>query len=342
MPGASPLTSADVNEVTLPQARRIAVRAQLLDGSATSVLDTVRRLGSLQLDPTARVAPTQFLVLWSRLGQYDRAELQRLLDERELFEWMAFVYPREALPALRSRMQRWPGSGGVWRQRVADWLQANAAFKRYVLRELERNGPMLSRQFEDRAKVRWPTGSWGGERNVGPMLEFLGARGEIATVGRNGKQRLWDLSHRWYGDVAALSHDEADAYFAETRFRTRGVELRKGRWIAHPDADDRPVRRTTLLSPFDRLIHDRDRIQALYDFHYRLEIYVPKAERKYGYFVLPVLHRDRLVGRIDPEVDRKRGVLKLHAVHWENDPVEIERPVRSLARFLGVEEIEWP
>jgi uncharacterized protein YcaQ len=330
-----------VNEVTLPQARRIAVRAQLLDGSATSVLDTVRRLGSLQLDPTARVAPTQFLVLWSRLGQYDRAELQRLLDERELFEWMAFVYPREALPALRSRMQRWPGSG-VWPQRIADWLQANAAFKRYVLRELDRNGPMLSRQFEDRVKVRWPASGWTGERNVGRMLEFLGARGEIATVGRRGKQRLWDLSHRWYGDVAALPHDEADAYFAEMRFRTRGVELRTGRWIAHPDADDRPVRRTTLLSPFDRLIHDRDRIQSLYDFYYRLEIYVPKAERQYGYFVLPVLHRDRLVGRIDPEVDRERGVLKLHAVHWERDPVEIERPVRSLARFLGVEEIEWP
>jgi uncharacterized protein YcaQ len=313
----------------------------LLDGSATSVLDTVRRLGSLQLDPTARVAPTQFLVLWSRLGQYDRAELQRLLDERELFEWMAFVYPREALPALRSRMQRWPGSG-VWPQRIADWLQANAAFKRYVLRELDRNGPMLSRQFEDRVKVRWPASGWTGERNVGRMLEFLGARGEIATVGRRGKQRLWDLSHRWYGDVAALPHDEADAYFAEMRFRTRGVELRTGRWIAHPDADDRPVRRTTLLSPFDRLIHDRDRIQSLYDFYYRLEIYVPKAERQYGYFVLPVLHRDRLVGRIDPEVDRERGVLKLHAVHWERDPVEIERPVRSLARFLGVEEIEWP
>lgn len=328
--------------VTHAQARRIAIRAQALDGSATSVLDTVRRLGSLQLDPTARVAPTQFLVLWSRLGQYDQRELQRLLDDRELFEWIAFVYPKEALPALLSRMHRWPYGTGIWPNRVRGWLKANAAFKRYVLRELEGNGPMLSRQFEDRAKVRWPSSGWTGDRNVGRMLEFLCAAGEIATVGRDGKQRLWNLSERWYGDVEPLSPDEADAYFAETRFRTRGVELRKGEWIAHPDADDRPVRRTTLLSPFDRLIHDRARIEALYGFHYRIEIYVPKADRKYGYFVLPVLHRDRLVGRIDPEVDRRRGVLKINAVHWEAGPVDLERPIRSLARFLGVGEIEWP
>jgi len=328
--------------VTLAQARRIAIRAQLLDGSASSVLETVRRLGSLQLDPTARVAPTQFLVLWSRLGQYDRHELQRLLDERELFEWIAFVYPREALPALLSRMHRWPGGNGLWPSRVGEWLQANAAFKRYVLRELERNGPMLSRQFEDRAKVRWRSSGWTGDRNVGRMLEFLCARGEIATVGRDGKQRLWDLAPRWYGDIEPLPHAEADAYFAEARFRALGVELRRGRLVAHPDADDRPVRRTTLLSPFDRLIHDRARTEALYDFHYRIEIYVPKAERKYGYFVLPVLHRDRLVGRIDPELDRKRGVLRINAVHWENDPIELERPVRSLARFLGVDKVEWP
>jgi len=328
--------------VTLAQARRIAIRAQLLDGSASSVLETVRRLGSLQLDPTARVAPTQFLVLWSRLGQYDRHELQRLLDERELFEWIAFVYPREALPALLSRMHRWPGGNGLWPSRVGEWLKANAAFKRYVLRELERNGPMLSRQFEDRAKVRWRSSGWTGDRNVGRMLEFLCARGEIATVGRDGKQRLWDLAPRWYGDIEPLPHAEADAYFAEARFRALGVELRRGRLVAHPDADDRPVRRTTLLSPFDRLIHDRARTEALYDFHYRIEIYVPKAERKYGYFVLPVLHRDRLVGRIDPELDRKRGVLRINAVHWENGPIELERPARSLARFLGVDKVEWP
>jgi uncharacterized protein YcaQ len=331
-----------VRQVTQAQARRIAIRAQLLDGSATTVLETVRRLGSLQLDPTARVAPTQFLVLWSRLGHYDQGELAQLLAERELYEWIAFVYPKEALPALLSRMERWPPGNTAWPRRVREWLEANTSFKRYVLRELERNGPMFSRQLEDRSRVPWPSSGWTGSRNVGQMLHFLGARGEIATVGREGKQRLWDLARRWYGDTQALPHDEADAYFAERRSRALGVELRKGRWVAHGDADDGPVRRTTLLSPFDRLIHDRARTEALFDFHYRIEIYVPKAERKYGYFVLPVLHRDRLVGRIDPELDRKSGVLRVNAVHWEDGPAPIERPVRSLARFLGVHEVAWP
>ena len=96
-----------MREVSVEEARRIAVRAQLLDGSATGVLDTVRRLGFLQLDPISAVAPPQYLVLWSRLGPYDRAELDRLLwEERKLVEWNAFLWPAEDLPLLRARMTR--------------------------------------------------------------------------------------------------------------------------------------------------------------------------------------------------------------------------------------------
>ena len=85
----------------------------------------------------------------------------------------------------------------AFRHEFREWLRANVSFKRYVLRELERNGPMRSRQFEDRSRVPWPSSGWTGSRNVGQMLEFLGARGEIATVGREGTQRLWDLADRW-------------------------------------------------------------------------------------------------------------------------------------------------
>ena len=93
--------------VSKEEARRIAVRAQLLDGSATTVLDTVRQLGFLQIDPISTVAPPQQLVLWSRLGPYDVAELDRLLwDERKLFEWNAYIWPIESLPLVQARMRR--------------------------------------------------------------------------------------------------------------------------------------------------------------------------------------------------------------------------------------------
>ena len=98
--------SVKSTEVSLAEARRIAVRSQLLDGTATSVLETVRRLGFLQLDPISTVAPPQHLVLWSRLGPFDRAELDRLLwEERKLVEWRAFLWPIEDLPLLQARMR---------------------------------------------------------------------------------------------------------------------------------------------------------------------------------------------------------------------------------------------
>jgi uncharacterized protein YcaQ len=134
--------------VSLAEARRIAVRAQALDGSANGVLDTVRRLGSLQVDPIATVATPQRLVLWSRLGTFDTAELDRLLwEERKLFEWAAFIWPIEDFPLIRARMRRRRGKY-TWERRSNEFLKENAGFRRYLLRELERRGPLLSRELE--------------------------------------------------------------------------------------------------------------------------------------------------------------------------------------------------
>jgi uncharacterized protein YcaQ len=115
------------------------------------------------------------------------------------------------------------------------------------------------------------------------------------------------------------------------------VRLEKGKWIAHPDVDDSPVSaaRTTFLSPFDRLVHDRARAHKLWDFFYRLEMYVPKAKREYGYYVLPILKGDRVVGRIEPVHDRKAGTLDVLGTWWEDKPVSVDRPLKSLARWLG-------
>src|SRR6266540_3542108 len=143
-----------MSRVSVIEARRIAVRAQLLDGSANDVLSTVRHLGRLQIDPISTVAPPQHLVLWSRLGSsYDPAELGRLLwDEKRLFEWAAFIWPIEDLPLVRARMRR-RRQKYAWERRGTEFLREHAAFKRHVLRELEREGPMLSRELAEHAKT---------------------------------------------------------------------------------------------------------------------------------------------------------------------------------------------
>ena len=313
------------------------MRAQLLDGSATSVLDTVRRLGFLQLDPISSVAPPQHLVLWSRLGpRYDRRELDRLLwEERKLVEWHAFVYPMEDLALLRARMVDTSMLNG----NAKAWLGEHRSFRRYVLRELERRGPLLSREIETHSsRVGQDRHDWWGARQMGLMLEILAANGEVAVVGRRGNQRVWDLAERWYPETERIPLREAERVIAEKRFRSLGVKLERGRLVAHPDAEAGAVpARTTFLSPFDRLVHDRARTEALWDFYYRLEMYVPKAKREYGYYVLPILRGDRLVGRIEPVWDQKAGELKVNGVWWEPGvkPLSLAKPLRELAGWLA-------
>jgi uncharacterized protein YcaQ len=325
----------------LEKARRVAVRAQLLDGSATSVLETVRQLGFLQMDPIATVATPQQLVLFSRLGPFDATELDRLLwEERKLFEYDAFIYPIEDLPLVRARMAQRRRANSLARDRwVRDFLETNARFRRHVLRELERNGPLLSRDLQHDLMPEGESHRWWGNRHVRLMLDILAARGEIAVAGRAGNQRLWDLGARVFPPTETVPWREAERELEQRRRRSLGVWKERGRWHVHPEISDEPVpNRVTVLSPFDRLIHDRDRAEFLWDFHYRLEMYVPKAKRLYGYYVLPVLRGDRIVGRIDVENERKAKVLRVNGVWWEDGvrPVSLTRALKSLARFLGV------
>ena len=214
--------------VSEEEARRIAVRAQLLDGSATGVLDTVRHLGFLQLDPISTVAPPQYLVLWSRLGTYDRAELDRLLwEDRKLFEWNAFIWPIEDLPLVRARMrQRARSTQYKHEQWSREFLKTHAGFKRHLLRELERNGPMLSRDLQHEAAPRsLRDHRWWGSRQVALMLMILHVHGVVAVAGRRGNQRLWDLAERWYPETETVPAREADRLRAEQRFRSLGVRM---------------------------------------------------------------------------------------------------------------------
>jgi hypothetical protein len=180
------------------------------------------------------------------------------------------------------------------------------------------------------------------------MLELLHMRGRIAVAGRLKGQRLWDLAERVYPGTDRVPLAEARKLLEEKRFRAQGVKLARKGLVAHPDAEDGrvPGARVTFLSPFDGLVKNRDRAEVLWDFFYRLEMYVPKAKREYGYYVLPILRGERLIGRIEPAYDRKTGVLRVHGVFAEpGAPASAGRGIaaatRRLAKWLGATDIVY-
>jgi hypothetical protein len=218
---------------------------------------------------------------------------------------------------------------------IRDFLRTNARFRRHVLRELERNGPLLSRDLEHDLMPPGEGHRWWGDRQVRLMLDILAARGEIAVAARNGKQRVWDLGERVLGDGKPLPWREAERELERRKERSLGVwRARNGEWHAHPDVSDEPVPdRAVLLSPFDRLVHDRARAEVLFGFFYRLEMYVPKEKREYGYYVLPLLVGDQLAGRAEPRFDRKTGTLELLGA-W-GDTSRLDEALAPLAEWLG-------
>ncbi len=298
-----------------------------------------------------------------------RAGILQTVRGLRLFEYRAFIHPTEDYPLHEWRMRYFGRGETAWPRRVRAFMERNRTLRRDILSRLRREGPLLSRQFEDRAVTSWRSSGWTSGRNVSLMLEFLAAKGLIMVAGRQDGQRLWDLTERclpawtprarlterefsrrvaervllsmgvdriatprWWGTAptrgvrigpaAALTELEWEGRVEPVQIRTGGGRL-PGRWYLAAGALpilERLERgawkpRTTLLSPFDSLIIDRTRTESLFGFRYRMEIYVPKAKRQYGYFVMPILHGDRLIGRDRSEhglragqADRQRGL----------------------------------
>ena len=185
-----------VHRLDATEARRIAVRAQILDAPRpTDLLAVVRQLTLLQIDPTAAVAPNADLVAWSRLGSsYQPAQLQQALEQdRTLFELDAMVRPMSDLGLFLAAMATSPSY-----ETSREWLRLNDRFRRDILDLVGTSGPLLSRDIPDTSAVPWQSSGWTGNRNVTQMLEFLMMRGEVAIAGRRGRQRLWDLAERVY------------------------------------------------------------------------------------------------------------------------------------------------
>jgi uncharacterized protein YcaQ len=389
-------------------ARRLALTKQRLAGPSPAkgpegILDLVRDLGCLQLDPMSVVARSHLLVLQSRLGCYDPADLDTLLwQDRSLFEYWAHaasIVLTEDYPLHSPSMRRFGNSDAPWDKRVRAWMEQNRDLRESVLSQIRERGPLLSKDSEDISDKGWRSSGWTNERNVSRMLDFLWSGGVVMVAGRKGIQKMWDLTERCLPDWTPreeLDDHEVSYRAAQKSLRALGVGTARhiqqhfirgryrqlpqalkdleaegriqsahvegdgkkwpGVWYIH--AEDLPLLeqiergkwepRTTLISPFDNLIIDRARAELLFDFYFRIEIYVPKAQRQYGYYVLPIVHGDRLIGRIDPAMDRKKKRLVVNAVHAEPDAPTtkeagraVAQAIEELAAFLGAREIAY-
>lgn len=375
--------------LSLREARRLAIRGQHLAGPEPAqgidgIRQVLRGLRVLQIDPVNVVARSHLLVLWSRLGGFDRDDLDTLLwRERWLFEYWAHaasIVLTEDYPIHRAMMANYRVA--VEGRPKQEWLAANEDFRRYVLDRLRTCGPLSGDAIEDRAALSWTSTGWTNGRNVERMLDILWKQGVVTVAGREGQRRLWGLAD--FPAVEDLPQAEVVARSAEHALRALGVarardvkrhftigrypglDLQRAgwarpvrveggneQWWVHRDVlgllDEEWRSRTTLLSPFDNLICDRDRTERLWGFTYRNEMYVPKHKRQFGCYVMPVLAGERLIGRVVPRMDRRRGELVIEGVFAEREFAgagagtghQVTAAIQSLASFAGAASVSY-
>jgi len=356
------------HRLTLDQARRIAVRAQLLDAIRPGdVVEVAEELGAIKIDPTATIAPSEHSILWSRIGEgYDPIQLSKAVEtDRLLFEFDGAFRPVGLLPLMLPAMRRWPQ-----RESTRQWIAANRRFRGDVLARLRADGPLLAADIPDTAEVTRPPDGWFGPNQTVHMLDILQRQGEVAVVGREGRHRRWDLAERVYpSGMPEYDDDEAQRLLNERRLHAAGIAKQKSPWTPVGEAGEPAIiegsarkyrvdpeavaaleeddgGRVAFLSPYDGMLFDRPRLREVFDFDYVLEQYKPKPQRRYGFFAYPILMGDRFVGMLDAEVSREHEVLTVNAVHefFPFDPEEVEM-VRAelidLARWLGVELRAW-
>jgi uncharacterized protein YcaQ len=359
----------DPHRLSGRDARRLAVRAQLLDARRPVLIgEVIDELTVLNIDPTNAIAPSEHHILWSRLGSgYEAAQLQPAVEsERVAFEFDGMYRAIGDLPLYQAYFRR-----PLRYQQTHDWLAANDGFRRDVLARLRADGPLRTGEIADTASASWRSTGWTNNRNVTQLLELLVRLGEVAIAGRAGRERWWELAERVYpADLPVIDLETAQQRRNLRRLQALGIARARqtevplermdvgdagepavvegvaGEWRVDPlGLDELAVPfegRTALLSPFDRLVFDRVRAQELFGFEYVLEMYKPAASRRWGYFTLPILHGEDLIGKLDAKADRKAGALRVFAVHrdgeWSRSAVaDVHAEIRSLAEWQGLE-----
>ncbi|NLR75212.1 winged helix-turn-helix domain-containing protein [Leeia aquatica] len=371
--------------LSLPAARALHLAAQGLlaaprrKARPADVLATIRRMALLQIDTISVVARSPYLVLWSRLGDYQQQWLDDALAEGQLFEYWAHeacFLPIEDYGLLRHRMVD-PEQLG-WKS-ATQWRREHPGVVERVLQHIQHQGAMRSADFEQPEGHQAGWWNWKPEKRA---LEVLFASGELMVARRQGFQRVYDLRERvlpgwqdaqhlqpvqdckrqlvlqavkalgvahpgWVADYYRMGRLEAElqpSTLARQGLLLQATLAESGDTVyIHPDhaelldaalAGTLQARGTRILSPFDPVVWDRKRANALFQFDYRLECYTPAPKRQYGYFVLPILRNGALIGRMDAKAHRQQGRMEVKALHLEAGVRASQGLARDLVRTL--------
>jgi uncharacterized protein YcaQ len=332
----------------------------------------------LQIDTIHVVARSPYLVLWSRLGDYQPRWLDELLAEGKLFEYWAHAacfLPIEDFPLYRSKMLDGNFPARRW---SLQWLDAHRTLAGDLLAHIRANGPARSADFQ---RTNGQSTGWWDWKEEKEGLEALFTTGELMVARRYNFQRLYELRERvlpGWDDAQTLTPAEAETQWALRAVQALGVA--KPAWVApyfyrpktptakllkeladsgaldqvevagwdtaglvHPAnralvaeiaQGAQPVALTTLLSPFDPIVSDRARALDLFGFDYQIECYTPAAKRKYGYFTLPILYQNRLIGRLDAKAHRQTKLFEVRALHLEPGVGPDDELLDALAEML--------
>ena len=387
-PGRTVYPVSAVRAVALDSQGLASPRAGSPDQDA--VYSAIHKVGWVQIDTLQMVHRSQYLVLFSRLGNYDTGHLDRLLSGgtgsaqgRRLFEYWrhaACLIPLAEYRYSLLQARRYRGGRGKW---GSHWLRqpGNRRLVETVLERVRSGGPARSADFERDGPRR---GSWWDWKPAKRALEHLYNQGELMVADRVNFQRIYDLAERvlpsWV-DLVEPTEAEASSYLLERAMRALGIcdprqvpdytglkrmearpfveQLIKDGTFASVNArlasgevhslvihrDDLPrleqaadgalnPSHVTLLSPFDNLFWAKGRDMEFWSFEQVLEAYKPQPTRRWGYFCMPILLGDRLVGRVDPKLERGTGTLRLVSIYLEPDVSPSEEVVASLAAAL--------
>lgn len=369
-----------MTELSHEEVRRLILHGQgLLDPpqGQSDCLAIIRQIGFVQLDSINVLERAHHLILGARMDRYRRPLLKQAVEGRTLFEdWThdASLIPMESEPHWGVRRQRFAES--IWANRWWNQRMGSnpSATQKKVLRRLEQEGPLPTRAFREKHHQREAWWGWTPEKTA---LEYCWRVGLLAVSGREGFEKVYDLAERVLPPVARRpDREQTLAWSCEQALQRLGLartadlaafwnffqarELEpwcqenlesvefegESYWVRSDFGDllDGPVpKRLRLLCPFDPLVRDRARLEKFFGFIYRFEAFVPRAKREYGYYVLPMLMGDRMVGRLDAKLERKKGELRVLGVWWE--PGErakmgaLNQELSRLARRLGAERV---